>query len=215
MFESFEKLPNEKRRKIMDACVEEFSKFGYQKASTNAIVENAGISKGILFHYFGNKKRLFLYVLDYVSDDFYSKVKKCIGDSYTKDILERLKLFSIAKFEAASTVPQSYNELITRSFSSPPRDLEHEIQERYIRYYSEGKGLYFNDIDFSKFREDIDVEKTIEMIFFVLEGINQKYLKLFKGKESEIINDFEKITKEFDEYLDILRKSFYKKHEVS
>ncbi len=210
MFESFEKLSYDKRRKITDICIEEFSKYGYQKASTNTMVEKAGISKGILFHYFGSKKRLFLYILDFASNDFYSKVKKCIGDSYTKDILERVKLFTLAKFKASSAVPQSYNELISRTFLSAPRGLEKEIQERYIKYYNDAKSLYFEDIDFNRFREDINIEKTIEMIFFVLEGINHKYLKKFEGKASNIINDFDAINKELDEYLDILRKSFYK-----
>lgn len=212
MFESFKKLHHEKQRGIIEVCAEEFSKYGYQKASTNAMVEKAGISKGILFHYFGNKKRLFLYVLDYVSEDFYRKVKRSIRDSDTTDILERVKLFTLAKFKAASTSPQSYNELLTRTYLYAPRGLEKEIQERYIKYYSKVKSRYFEVVDYDKFRDDINIEKAIEMIFFIFEGINQKYLKMFKGKASDIINDFDAINKELDEYLDTLKKSFYKKY---
>lgn len=211
MFKSFEKLSDEKKRKIINVCVGEFSRFGYQKTSTNTIVENAEISKGILFHYFGNKKKLFLYVLDYVLDDYYGRIKEYIGDNIPKDIFERVRFYSLAKFEVSSYVPKDYNEFITKAFAAIPKGLEHEMQERYVRYYGETKRLYFQDIDFSNFREDIGIEKAIEMIFFVLEGINQKYLKLYKGKEPEMIKDFEEITKEFDEYLEILRKSFYKK----
>ena len=50
MYESFENLPEDKKKRIIEASIEEFAKKGYEKASTNNIVKTAGISKGILFH---------------------------------------------------------------------------------------------------------------------------------------------------------------------
>ena len=46
----------EKKQKIYQAALEEFVEHGYQNASTNRITQRAGISKGLLFHYFKNKK---------------------------------------------------------------------------------------------------------------------------------------------------------------
>ncbi|KZL90506.1 TetR/AcrR family transcriptional regulator [Clostridium magnum] len=68
MIDKFESLPQEKKKRILDACIEEFALNGYDKASTNSIVKKAGISKGLLFHYFGSKKTLFLYVFDYCAN---------------------------------------------------------------------------------------------------------------------------------------------------
>ena len=45
-------MDEEKKQKIINASIEEFSK-GYSLASTNEIVRKAGVSKGLLFHYFG------------------------------------------------------------------------------------------------------------------------------------------------------------------
>ncbi len=55
-------VETEKRQRIINAAIDEFMK-GYCKANTDIIVNNAGISKGLLFHYFGTKKKLTEYDL--------------------------------------------------------------------------------------------------------------------------------------------------------
>ncbi|ANB57099.1 bacterial regulatory s, tetR family protein [Anoxybacillus sp. B7M1] len=52
MYSAFEKQPQEKRALIIKVAIEEFVKNGYEKASTDVITRRAGISKGLLFHYF-------------------------------------------------------------------------------------------------------------------------------------------------------------------
>ncbi|MTI56255.1 MAG: TetR/AcrR family transcriptional regulator [Geosporobacter ferrireducens] len=41
----------------------EFVEKGYDKASTDRIIQRAEISKSLLFYYFKNKKGLFLYLV--------------------------------------------------------------------------------------------------------------------------------------------------------
>ena len=74
MSERLESLPEDKRQKILQASLDEFAEHGYLNASTNRIVQAAGISKGLLFHYFGSKKKLFLYVLDHTIDHLIKKI---------------------------------------------------------------------------------------------------------------------------------------------
>ena len=50
-FESFEKLPEERKEKILAAGIRAFSEKMYREASTDAITRECRISKGILFHY--------------------------------------------------------------------------------------------------------------------------------------------------------------------
>ena len=47
------------RQKIIDAALKEFGQHGYEGASTNQICLSAGISKGLLYHYFKSKENLF------------------------------------------------------------------------------------------------------------------------------------------------------------
>ena len=55
---------SESREKIIRAAFKEFGEHGYEGASTNQICLAAGISKGLLYHYFGSKEKLFLSVCD-------------------------------------------------------------------------------------------------------------------------------------------------------
>lgn len=62
--DSFEKISDEKKAVIIQSGIAEFSKKSYMDASTDEITINCGISKGLLFHYFGNKKNFYLYCLE-------------------------------------------------------------------------------------------------------------------------------------------------------
>ena len=65
IYESFENLNESKKQTILNAGFRIFGEYGYDKASIEAIVREAGISKGSLFYYFGSKKNFFLYLYEY------------------------------------------------------------------------------------------------------------------------------------------------------
>ncbi len=60
--ETFLNLPEEKRKRIFHAAVQEFSVRRFSDASVNNIVKNAGIPWGSFYQYFDNKEDLFSYV---------------------------------------------------------------------------------------------------------------------------------------------------------
>ena len=62
--ETFEKLPEEKKELIVSTGIREFASRSYREASTDEITRASGISKGILFHYFGSKKNFYLFCLE-------------------------------------------------------------------------------------------------------------------------------------------------------
>ena len=57
-------LPEEKRRAIINAGYRVFSQNSYKKSPVSEIADAAGISKALLFHYFHNKKELYLFLVD-------------------------------------------------------------------------------------------------------------------------------------------------------
>ncbi len=57
----------ERRERILDAAAGEFSDRGYDGASINRIIEEAGISKGALYYYFDDKEDLFATVIEQAS----------------------------------------------------------------------------------------------------------------------------------------------------
>jgi AcrR family transcriptional regulator len=60
----FARLPEEKRRVILDSAAFEFARSGFTAAKVDQIAARAGISVGALYKYFGNKECCFLAVLE-------------------------------------------------------------------------------------------------------------------------------------------------------
>ena len=52
MNEKFFELKKEKQDRMINAALKVFSQYGYNHASTDEIVKEAQIIKGLLFHYF-------------------------------------------------------------------------------------------------------------------------------------------------------------------
>lgn len=67
MNEKFFDLKKEKQDRMINASLKMFALNGYRHASTDDIVQEAGISKGLLFHYFGSKIGLYEFLFDYAS----------------------------------------------------------------------------------------------------------------------------------------------------
>ena len=60
----FYSLPEEKQSAILNAGFHVFSRNTYKKSPMSEIADAAGISKALLFHYFHNKKELYLFLWD-------------------------------------------------------------------------------------------------------------------------------------------------------
>ncbi len=54
---------NEKKQKIIEASYELFAETGYYNANTQEIAKRAGVSTGIVYSYFKDKRDILLYVL--------------------------------------------------------------------------------------------------------------------------------------------------------
>ena len=65
MNEKFFDLKKEKQDRMINAALRVFAIEGYQHGSTDDIVRDAGVSKGLLFHYFTSKLGLYSFLYDY------------------------------------------------------------------------------------------------------------------------------------------------------
>ena len=80
--ETFLRLPEEKRRRFLDAAWEEFSTVRFVDVSINQIVRRAGIPRGSFYQYFAGKDDLFAYLLEEVRNhvkEEYRRVLKANG----------------------------------------------------------------------------------------------------------------------------------------
>ena len=60
---TFEKLPKEKRERILRVITEEFADNGFQNTSVSQIAKKSGISVGAVYKYFESKEEMFSFVV--------------------------------------------------------------------------------------------------------------------------------------------------------
>jgi AcrR family transcriptional regulator len=65
---TWDNLPLEKRDRVLEAGAREFGRAGFSAGSLNTIAREAGIAKGSLFQYFGDKLDLYAHICDVVSE---------------------------------------------------------------------------------------------------------------------------------------------------
>ena len=205
MPDKFEKLPLDKQKKILDACISEFADRSYNEASTNRIVKNAGISKGLLFHYFVSKEKLAIFVLNYSLKKTLETTKKYAFDPST-DIFELILKNKEIRQSVQAEIPVM-SRLIKRALNSWPDPVMEQFRNLRSTATKPEQDAFFKNIDKSMFRDDIDSEKAVEIIMLFVEGYLQRKTHLKKMPASKDIGN---IDDELSDYINILKKCFYK-----
>lgn len=59
-----EQMRAEAMAKITQAALEHFAEYGYHGTTMNQIMKASGLSKGLVYHYFPSKEKLFYYLID-------------------------------------------------------------------------------------------------------------------------------------------------------
>ncbi len=203
IYSKFNSLDIEKRERILNAAFKEFARNGYEKASTNKIIKEANISKGSLFNYFKNKKELYFFLIRYSNKIINNSYKKI--DLNNRDIFDRIREIGLINFNIMKKFPEVF-DFLKRVFNEESIEIKSDINEIYGNIIDNGFEKIYENIDFTKFREDIDVEKAIKILNWSMIG--------FAEEEKEKIASFENIDdkqiKKWDLYSNILKKCFYK-----
>lgn len=79
--ETFYRLPDEKRERIMAAAEREFLENSFEAASINRIIKEAAIPRGSFYQYFEDKKDIFLYIVSTHKIEAFGFVESFIKDS--------------------------------------------------------------------------------------------------------------------------------------
>lgn len=206
MYSKFLNLDKEKQDRIINAAIKEFAQKGYDKASTNEIVKEAGISKGLLFHYFQNKKQLYIFLYEHMIDFLLEKIAEKINWD-EKDIFVRYRQIALLKIEIYKVYPEMLNFAKSVYKDSSPA-IKMDINRRAKELLEKSFNKLFSDIDFSKFKKGIDIKKAINIINWTIEGFAYQMQEKALSLSLEQI-DMEETMNEMEEYLKILRISLY------
>lgn len=209
MHDRFIALDNEKRDRIINAAMREFSAKGYKNASTNQIVKNAGISKGALFHYFTSKQDLFEFLYRYSINFFINVAEPHIKEMPT-DVFERWIAFAALKIEIAMQYPDMA-DFMQCAYREDTHETGGLLRNEFERFSNMFQQKINEGINLSKFRSDTDVTKALRIIWWVLEGFAvSKRKEPFDLSTIKTTDFIQLLTAEMESYLGMLRKSFYK-----
>lgn len=193
-------IENEMVKNITKVAFEIFALNDYKKASTNMIVQKAGVSRGILYHYFKDKEELFDYLNYYSFEKGFEEVNRYI-DWENKDIIKRIseitkyRLDVIAEYPYIIEFGEKYKDQI---FKFTTATVLYEWKERF----------YKHNIDYTMFKDDIVIERVLHILKWTFRGVYKELLKKSDEEISVALIMQQKI--ECDGYYELLVSNFYK-----
>ncbi|MFP4461609.1 MAG: TetR/AcrR family transcriptional regulator [Thermotogota bacterium] len=204
MEEILKNMDKEKRDKIINSALEEFSKNVFQKASTNKIVQKAGISKGLLFHYFSSKRELYDKLEEYVVRLVSNAIREQV-DWTGNDLVERIKQITLIKFKLMNQYPYLYDFSLTMVKNGSVEELKSRYEADFADLMTK---VYQENIDYGLFKEDIDLQKVIRIIQWTLDKYGEEFIEKYKQTGKRI--EPNQIYTDVEDYLNILKRAFYK-----
>jgi len=191
-------IDEQKRQRVIRASIEEFAK-GYEVASTNEIVRKAGISKGLLFHYFGNKKSLYMSVFREVVQETAEALFSRVGE-LPGDVIDRMIRLALTKLELYREDPKAWL-FLADAVSNPPDELKQEIRSVQAELTHAGMKTFLASLDFAGLRSDVKRAQLLKFVQLLLKGLEQEYL----GRGDLAALDWEEVMDEFIVYTELLR----------
>lgn len=201
--EKFLSLPPEKQKVIVDAALAAFGSGGYKKTSVNDIAVAAGISKAMVFHYFGTKKALYLYLTEVCGRTLIQEENEKLDKSVT-DFFDRILLATDIKVSMMRKHPAILSFLNSAYFET---DAEVKGERQAFFTSDEGENfrqrLVLDGVDASKFKEGVDPKLVLKMLTWMGYG----YMNASPMK-TQI--DLDAVCQEFEACVHMLRSNLYK-----
>lgn len=201
-------IPEEKKQIIYEAALDEFSQNGYDNGSTNVIVKKAGISKGSLFNYFGSKAGLYIFVVD---EAMSTLDEKMLGNlkGLSSDMFERIAQLTDIKVKTSLRYPRE-SRMLVQCISVDDDEIKKYVGKKTAYYYGVVGKLFTEGIDYSRFKEGVDPAKVYEMLTYISEGLQKKYLMKYKASFDNMVDDLDAVSKEVADYVNLIKDSVYK-----
>lgn len=126
--ELFHTITEEKRNRIINAGLEEFSSHLFYDASINRIVKNADISRGSFYQYFEDKEDLIFYLVE-------EYLKKRINEMFVGTDIGNMNIYEIHRmiFETSLANENKYNVFLKMLYIS----MDQKLRDRFEKLRNE------------------------------------------------------------------------------
>ena len=200
----FYSLPQERRHTIINAGYRIFSQNSYKKSPMSEIADAAGISKSLLFHYFHNKKELYLFLLENCArvTDEYVRRYGCYDQA---DVFEMMRRGLQAKVQLMKRYPDMSLFVLKAYYEKDPAVCQ-EIQALIARYGSYQANAPKLKLDPEQFVPGLDLRMMYQDMYWAGQGY------LWDRLQSGSL-DLDRIEQEFAQMIDFWKSVYLRKGE--
>lgn len=170
MNERFFRLPRKKRDQIINAGFRVFGENSYKKSPMSEIADAAGISKPLLFHYFGNKKGLYFYLWKLVAD----LSEKIMAPAYEEETLfDMMRKGLRIKIDLLHKYPFLY-AFILRAYYERDPDVASDVTRKMTVILDDSFEQVLNHLNPEDYIPGLDLKMVLEQMLYTADG----YLRL-------------------------------------
>ncbi|SEQ11365.1 MULTISPECIES: TetR/AcrR family transcriptional regulator [Butyrivibrio] len=172
MDDKFFDLKKEKQDRILNGALKIFALNGYKNGSTDVIVKEAGISKGLLFHYFGTKQELYRFLRDYSIRFLQLEIRSNVSASET-DYFTIWRQIIASEESIMDQYPYMIAFLESAETETDPDTFEPEDEKKKSRdVYSKA----LQNADFVHINPEVDIKAIEEMLHFTRNNVQRKLM---------------------------------------
>lgn len=202
MNDKFYSLPEAKQKAIIDAGYRVFSQNSYKNSPMSEIARAAGISKSLLFHYFHNKKELYLFLWDQCAKSTVEHLtsQDCYGK---RDLFESMELGLRAKMELIRRSPDMAAFAI-RAFYEKDAEINAAVQESYHRHFNFKADRARMSFNRDRLIPGLDVAMMYQEMYLASEGY------LWEAVQQMPL-DFDRMEQDFTRLLNFWKSIYLRK----
>lgn len=193
--ETFFKLAEEKRKKIIEAGKDEFSSVSLDEASIKNIAEKAGIARGSFYQYFKSKKDLLFFILEENRETMEKKLNRIIKESDGEIFNIYISIYDDMTSKCFDNMNRDIYKRIFENLKTNDESVFEGMEEKKKQDFKNFKNL----IDKSKLKIESDLD--FDLIIQILNAITMssvvrsiKYTSPEKARE-EFLKKIEFIEK--------------------
>lgn len=200
-FSTFFNLPKDKKLKILEVSMAEFSEHGYQESSISSIIKKAGIPRGSFYQYFEDKLDLYKYVVEQVGiqkHEYSQNLTQITSEMKFIDIVRNLFIGGIHFYRKHPDMAKIANDLILNSDQDLKKSLLGEKDKKSNEFFHKL-------INECKKKHEIDQRLNNETIILLIHTLNLSLVQYFINKSGSDYFD-DKLYSLIDEMMLFLEK---------
>lgn len=197
--DTFFNLPADKRALIRDVAISEFAQYSYDAASINRIVAEAGIAKGSFYQYFEDKRDLFLYLMQLVSQEKAKYIAPVMENPEDHDMFTLLRELYVSGIRFAGENPE-YAEIGNRLIMHRNESI---YQEVFADSMPAATDFFETLLESAMARGEVRTDIDVKMFAYMIASMNALVVQYYAADSSKPFD--EEMMAGIDEFIEFLR----------